>query len=57
MPTIYIICPTTKQRVSTGFSLPKDFDRNSVKENAFQCPACGQMHTWNGVDAIFDKKD
>jgi predicted RNA-binding Zn-ribbon protein involved in translation (DUF1610 family) len=52
MAEIMINCPKTNQPVPTGFSADqKSFESSDYKANSFQCPACGNVHTWDKKDA------
>jgi endogenous inhibitor of DNA gyrase (YacG/DUF329 family) len=53
MPTLYIKCPTTGKPVSTGMSVPLNFDKKGLSQNSVQCPHCHIMHTWDGPQAFF----
>ena len=54
MPTVYIFCPKTNKKVSTGISVPAGTDLNTVNNNMMKCTACGGLHDWKGADATFD---
>jgi hypothetical protein len=57
MGLVLIKCPIKGMPVPTGFSMGKAESASpSVKleQNAFQCPACHQMHVWDKKDAWVD---
>lgn len=59
MPMLYIICPKTGTQVSTGISVPaQELKTNpqTLRGNSFDCPACGETHTWNGEEAMLAKQ-
>lgn len=54
MPQIMIKCPKTGKAVATGMGTDSAAGLGMFKGNSFQCPACGQMHTWDGKDAFLE---
>lgn len=56
MGQIVIKCPTTGRWVSTGIGTDRatfEDPTNKFTNNRVQCPACGQMHTWNKEDGRY----
>lgn len=54
MPQLLIDCPETLLPVKTGMSVSREsFDTVTLKNNATDCPHCGQMHRWDKEDAYF----
>lgn len=52
MAHIVIKCPNTGKPVPTGVDMDKKgFESAQLSGNSFQCPACGNMHTWDKKDA------
>ena len=52
MGQIVIKCPVTGRLVPTGMGADKSsFEASSYEGNSFQCPECGNMHTWDKKDA------
>ncbi len=54
MGQVMIKCPETQKPVSTGMDLPESVFKSPTTEltgNAFRCPECGNIHTWDKKDA------
>lgn len=50
---IAIRCPKTGQAVPTGVATDEEsFKTMTLTDNSFQCPRCGEMHTWSKKDAF-----
>ncbi len=57
MPRIMIKCPKNNKPVSTGMEKDADeFETFSSEGNSFDCPACGDMHSWEKNDAFLEER-
>lgn len=49
---VFIKCPATGNLVSTGATTKSStFGENEKPYGAFNCPACGAIHTWDHKQA------
>ncbi len=52
MAMVVIQCPKTGKEVNTGVDLDSvSFEAAPLTNNKFQCPVCGEFHTWDKKDA------
>jgi endogenous inhibitor of DNA gyrase (YacG/DUF329 family) len=58
MANVVIKCPKTGKLVPTGMNMDEaSFKSSSMTNNSFNCPACGETHTWNKDQASLQKSD